>query len=56
MANCKSSLRKFALGFDVNKPIKDNWTPLLLAASVGAPEVTTLLIENGADVNIHRGI
>ncbi|KAI4459546.1 ankyrin repeat sam and basic leucine zipper domain-containing protein 1 [Holotrichia oblita] len=41
-------------GFDVNKRLKDNWTPLLLAASVGAPEITALLIENGADVNIHR--
>ncbi|KRT80901.1 Ankyrin repeat-containing protein, partial [Oryctes borbonicus] len=39
---------------NVNKRLRDNWTPLLLAASVGASEITALLLEKGADVNIHR--
>ncbi|GJQ72834.1 hypothetical protein Trydic_g1483 [Trypoxylus dichotomus] len=41
-------------GFNVNKRLRDDWTPLLLAASVGASEITALLIEKGADVNMHR--
>ena len=40
-------------GFDVNKKIKDGWTPLTLACfDAKDSNIVKLLIENGADVNL----
>nr|CAI5860872.1 unnamed protein product [Callosobruchus analis] len=38
-------------GYDVNSPVYDNWTPILLAVSFGNYEVTDLLVKNGANIN-----
>ncbi|KAJ8918142.1 hypothetical protein NQ315_011599 [Exocentrus adspersus] len=41
-------------GLDVNINVQDGWTPLLLAASFGNPDLTNELIKRGADVNLGR--
>lgn len=41
---------------DVNTILRDNYSPLMLAASIGNPCVTKLLIEKGANVNYDRGM
>lgn len=41
-------------GFDANLNIRDGWTPLLLSASYGNPELTNVLINRGANVNQNR--
>ncbi|KAJ8945177.1 hypothetical protein NQ314_009309 [Rhamnusium bicolor] len=41
-------------GLDVNVNVQDGWTPLLLAASFGNPELTRELIIRGADVTSDR--
>lgn len=58
MVGVTSSIRIkliFFVGLDPNAILKDNWSLLLLAASVGNPEMTKLLIERGADVNYDKG-
>lgn len=42
-------------GFDVNTILCDSYTLLMLAATVGNPCITKLLIDNGANVNYDRG-
>lgn len=36
--------------------LRDNYTPLMLAASIGSQHVTRLLIKRGANVNYDKGI
>ena len=39
----------------MNTKLKNSWTPLLLAASIGNPDVVDELIDRGADVNDFNG-
>lgn len=50
------NLNVVVAGLDPNTILKENWSLLLLAASVGKPEITKLLIERGADVNYDKGM
>ena len=43
-------------GADVNAPIRNRETPLLLAIDRGSPAVVTRLIDAGADVNTSNGL
>ncbi|KAJ8953017.1 hypothetical protein NQ318_015379 [Aromia moschata] len=52
--NLKSVTEILDSGLSVNVNVQDNWTPLLLTASFGCPELTEELIRRGADVNIRR--
>ncbi len=38
-------------GYDINIPIEDGSTPLILAASLGKLDIVKLLVESGANVN-----
>ena len=54
--NIEAVKQHIAAGTDVNAKDKNNdfigWTPLLHAASDGHKEITELLINNGADLNV----
>jgi ankyrin repeat protein len=39
-------------GADINKLTNNGWTPLRFAATSGHPEITKILIDAGADLNI----
>lgn len=51
----ETSCTLFILGFDINAKMKNNWTPLLLAASMGNADIVDELINRGADVNTFNG-
>lgn len=46
----------FIAGLNANVVVRDDWSAILLAASIGDPEVVRELINKGADVNSDRGI
>ncbi|VEN33586.1 unnamed protein product [Callosobruchus maculatus] len=41
-------------GYDVNSPVYDNWTPILLAVSLGKYELIELLVNRGANINSNK--
>lgn len=44
------------LGVSVDCILKSGWTGLMHAASCGLPEVVTVLVERGANVNFQKGV
>ncbi|XP_022919371.2 ankyrin repeat, SAM and basic leucine zipper domain-containing protein 1 [Onthophagus taurus] len=41
-------------GYDVNSKLKEDWSLLLLAASIGSPDIVQLVLERGGDPNYSR--
>lgn len=46
----------FQTDIDVNQVLNGDWTPLMLAASVGCKEIVEKLIDLGADINAEKGM
>ncbi|XP_018578461.1 ankyrin repeat, SAM and basic leucine zipper domain-containing protein 1-like, partial [Anoplophora glabripennis] len=52
--NVQSVVEYIDSGLDVNVNVEDGWRPLLLAASLGNPDLIKELINKGANVNLDR--
>ncbi|KAJ8970952.1 hypothetical protein NQ317_014060 [Molorchus minor] len=52
--NIHAVIKTIEHGLNINSDVQGGWTPLLLAASFGNPELTSELLKRGADVNLRR--